>query len=256
MTAAWQEIQQGRLDARISLVFCSRERGEQPESDRFLDLVESYGIPLICHSYTRFRHERGLPLPKPDEPLPPWRLEYDREVMRLIAPYRFDLGVLAGYMLIVSQEMCQQLPLINLHPAPPGGPAGTWQEVIWQLIEQRASKSGIIMHLVTKDLDQGPPVTYCTYSLCSPAFDPLWREVEELGVERVRQEQGENNRLFQEIRRHGFTRELPLLVATLRAFAQGHIRIHNEQVLGSDGQPLPGYDLTHEIDSIVARLLQ
>lgn len=256
LTAAWEAIAGGQLDARIAVVFCNRQRGEHPESDRFLDLVEGYSLPLVCHSYVRFRRERGLPSPRPNEPLPPWRLEYDREVMNLLTPYTFDLGVLAGYMLIVGPEMCQRLRLINLHPAPPGGPAGTWQEVIWQLMAQGAERSGVMMHLVTPDLDQGPPVTYCTYSLRGPTFDPLWREVAELGLARVQQEQGENNRLFQEIRRHGLARELPLVIATLRAFAQGQVHIRDGRVLGGDGQPISGYDLTVEIDAMAADALK
>jgi phosphoribosylglycinamide formyltransferase-1 len=46
--------------------------------------------------------------------------------------------------------------MINLHPAAPGGPTGTWQEVIWQLIEGRAVETGVMMHLVTPELDRGP----------------------------------------------------------------------------------------------------
>ena len=46
--------------------------------------------------------------------------------MRLIDPFKPDLSLLAGYMLIISPEMCRRYPLINLHPAAPDGPKGTW----------------------------------------------------------------------------------------------------------------------------------
>ena len=89
-----------------------------------------------------------------------------------------DIIVLAGYMLVVGEEICEIHDMINLHPAAPNGPAGTWQEVIWLLIHKRAQESGNMMHLVTQELDKGPPITYCTFPVRGPAFDPLWQEME------------------------------------------------------------------------------
>jgi len=251
LRAAWQAIQHGELKARIAFVFSNRERGQDSESDCFFDLVESYGVPLICLSGRRFRQERGQPPARAGEPLPAWRTEYDRAVTRLLEPYPFDLGVLAGYMLIVADEMWRRYPLLNLHPAAPGGPAGTWQEVVWQLIEQKSTQSGVMMHLVTGELDQGPPVTYCTYSIRGPAFDPLWAEIEGRGLRQVRAEEGEANRLFHEIRRQGVRRELPLVVATLCAFADGKVRMEDGRVVDADGRPIAAYDLTAEIERLV-----
>jgi folate-dependent phosphoribosylglycinamide formyltransferase PurN len=250
LRAAWEAMQRGELKARIAVVFSNRELGQEVESDRFFDQVEGYGIPLVCLSDRRFREERREAPARAGEALPSWRLEYDRAAMRLLEPHPFDLGVLAGYMLIVTEEMWRH-PLLNLHPAEPGGPAGTWQEVIWQLIEQKASHAGVMMHLVTGILDEGPPVTHCTYSIRGPAFDPLWAEVEGRSTESVQAEEGEANRLFCEIRRQGVLRELPLVVATLRAFADGKVRIENARVVGADGGPMAAYDLTAEIDRLV-----
>ena len=250
LRAVWEAIQRRELKARIAFVFSNRERGQDTESDRFFDLVEGYSIPLVCLSSRRSREERGEPSARAGEPLPAWRLEYDRAAMRLLEPYPFDLGVLAGYMLIVTREMWRH-PLLNLHPAPPGGPAGTWQEVIWQLIERKSAQAGVMMHLVIGELDQGPPVTYCTYSIRGPAFDSLWPEVEGRSVGRVRAEEGEANRLFCEIRRQGVLRELPLVVATLCAFADGKVRIEEGRVVGADGRPTAACDLTAEIDRLV-----
>ena len=251
LRAAWEAIQRGELKARIAFVFSNRERGQDPESDRFFDLVEGYGIPLVCLSSRRFREERGQPSARTGEPLPAWRLEYDREAIRLLERHPFDLGVLAGYMLIVTEEMWRRYPLLNLHPAAPGGPAGTWQDVIWRLIERRASRAGVMMHLVTGVLDEGPPVTYCTYTIRGPAFDALWAEVEARSIGQVQVEEGEASRLFCEIRRQGVLRELPLVVATLCAFADGKVRIEQGRVVGAEGRPTAAYDLTVEIDRLV-----
>jgi phosphoribosylglycinamide formyltransferase-1 len=238
LEAAWQAIQAGELDARIAFVFSNRERGEDPASDRFFDLVQGYGIPLICLSSKRFRQERGGEIARASEPLPAWRAEYDRAVIRLLEAHPFDLGVLAGYMLIFTEEACQRYNLLNL-------------QVIWQLIEQRASTAGVMMHLVTKELDQGPPVTYCTYSISGPAFDRLWAQVVGRSVAEVRASEDEENRLFREIRRQGVMRELPLVVATLRAFADEKVRIADRRVVDADGLPIDAYDLTQEIDRLV-----
>ena len=243
LQVVWQAIQDGELKARISFVFSNREPGESPESDRFFELVRAYGLPLIYLSSSRFKRERGFP--------PDWRLDYDREVMARLKDFPFDLGVLAGYMLIVGEEMCQRYKLINLHPAAPGGPAGTWQEAIWRLIESKASTTGVMMHLVTPELDKGPPVTYCTFTIRGGAFDHHWRELEEQGLERVRAEQGEQNPLFKLIRQEGLKREFPLIRATLKALSEGRVKIEEGKVLDAAGRPIPGYDLTFEIEKVI-----
>ncbi|MBM4432460.1 MAG: phosphoglycerate transporter, partial [Chloroflexi bacterium] len=184
--------------------------------------------------------------------LPSWRLKYDREVMKRLRGFNPDLCVLAGYMLIVGAEMCRKYDMINLHPAAPRGPAGTWQEVIWQLIEKKATQTGVMMHLVTPELDKGPPVAYCTFSIRGDPFDRYWQEIEGQPIEEIKTKQGENNKLFKLIRKHGLAREFPLIISTIKAFSQGKIRISpDKQVVDAADNPLKGYDLTEEIDKQV-----
>jgi folate-dependent phosphoribosylglycinamide formyltransferase PurN len=247
------EISAGRLDARIEVVFCNREPGQDAQTDQLFEQVRGYGLPLIYLSTLRFRRERGERPAKPDEPLPAWRRGFDREVVRLLEPYPFDLGVLAGYMLICTEVMCERYDLLNLHPAAPDGPTGAWQEVIWHLMEKRLDHSGVRMHLATTELDMGPPVTYCTYPIRGPAFDEMWREVEKRGVAAVKTEDGQENDLFQTIRRRGVARELPLVVETLRAFAEGRVRVRDKRVVDARGRRVTGFDLTDEIERIVER---
>ncbi|OGO46809.1 MAG: hypothetical protein A2W34_01570 [Chloroflexi bacterium RBG_16_64_32] len=246
------EITAGRLDARIVVVFCNREPGQSPQTDQLMEQVRDCGLPLVYLSTLRFRRERGASPTKPGEPLPEWRHDFDREVIRLLEPYPFDLGVLAGWMLI-APVLCQRYDLLNLHPAAPDGPPGAWQEVIWWLMEQRADHSGVRMHLATEELDMGPPVAYCTYPIRGPAFDELWRQVEERGVAAIKAEDGEESALFQEVRRQGVARELPLVVETLRAFAKGRVIVRDKRVLDAQGREIAGYDLTHQIERIVAQ---
>jgi folate-dependent phosphoribosylglycinamide formyltransferase PurN len=155
-------------------------------------------------------------------------------------------------MLIASAVMCERYDLLNLHPALPGGPVGTWQEVIWQLIEQRATHSGVMMHLATPEVDRGPTVTYCAYPIRGSAFDGLWQQIEDRSITEIQASEGENNGLFQEVRRHGVGRELPLVVATVGAFARGRVRIKHKGVLDAAGRAIAGYDLTDEIERAVA----
>src|SRR3989304_4053833 len=47
-------------------------------------------------------------------PLPEWRRDFDREVIRLLEPYAFDTGMLAGYMLIGTELLCGRYDLLHL----------------------------------------------------------------------------------------------------------------------------------------------
>jgi len=241
LTVAQRSIILREIEAEIAFVFCNRESGESQETDLFLKLVKSYGIPLVCFSYQKFKASRGLIS----------RLDYDREVMKCLQGFHPDLCVLAGYMLIVGKEMCQRYNMINLHPAAPGGPKGTWQEVIWQLIDNKAEETGVMMHLVTPELDEGPPVAYCTFPIRGKAFDKYWREIEGKPVAEIKQRQGENNHLFRLIRKHGLAREFPLIISALKAFSQGKVKIMAGKVVDAKGRPINGYNLTDEINKVV-----
>jgi len=256
LTAVNNSIKLGEIKARIAFVFSSREPGESKNSDLFIRMVEEYHIPLICFSYQRLKSKKGITSTCHDETLAPWRLEYDREIMNRLRGFHPDLCVLAGYMLIVGKEICQKYNMINLHPAALGGPAGTWQEVIWQLIESRAEETGVMMHLVTPELDKGPPVTYCTFPIGGKLFDKYWEEIKGLSVEELRRRQGEDNPLFKLIRKHGLAREFPLLISTLKAFSEGRVKITaDKKVVDDDGKLINGYNLTDEIDSQVRGLI-
>jgi len=243
LTVVQRGIALGGIEAEIAFVFCNREPGESPESDLFLKLVESYGMSLICFSYQRFKDSRGTPTKDQAGSLPPWRLDYDREVMNRIQGFSPDLCVLAGYMLIVGEEMCHRYNMINLHPAAPGGPKGTWQEVIWQLIDNKAQETGVMMHLVTPELDMGPPAAYCTFPIRGEPFDRYW----------LASPKGHNEEepLFRLIRKHGLAREFPLIISTLKAFSRGKVEIKEGKVVDATGRLIKGYNVTDEIDGQV-----
>ena len=240
LEAVQNGIERGEIKAEITFVFCSRGPGEAGESDLFLKLVEDYHISLVSLSYQKFKSERGTTDAGKQGSLPRWRFNYDREVIKRLEDFHPDLCVLAGYMLIVSKVMCQRYNMINLHPAAPGGPTGSWQEVIWQLIDGKARETGAMMHLVTPELDKGPPVTYCTFPIRGRPFDEYWQ------ITPGRHD--EQDPLFKLIRKHGLAREFPLIVSTIKAFSQGKVKITDGKVVDAGGRPINGYNLTDEIN--------
>ena len=221
-------------NSAICFVFSNRERGESKFSDEFFKVVDELNIPLICFSSRKFKPDmRKKALNEEKEGnsklIKKWRSLYDEVIMRQIKPYPVDLILLAGYMLILGEKFCQEYKIINLHPSAPGGPKGTWQEVIWQLIEKKATQSGIMMHLVTPLLDAGPPLTYCKFSIRGERFNPLWKKMEkklkDKSLKQIKKEEGENEPLFKAIREQGVKRELPLIVNTLKFLAEGKIKL-------------------------------
>ncbi|NWF77584.1 MAG: phosphoglycerate transporter [Chloroflexi bacterium] len=234
LQAAQDKTRRGDLNGRISFVFSNREPGEAKESDLFFELVRSYNIPLVCLSHKKFETAgEGKE----------WRIKYDREVDKRIEPFAPDLCVLAGYMLIVSEELCQKYDMINLHPAPPGGPTGSWQEVIWTLIQHRADTAGAMMHVVTPELDRGPAVSYCLFSIKGEPFAEYWRKENK-------------DMLFRLIRQHELAREFPLIIMTLQALSRGEVSIKDKRVVDAQGKLISGYDLSRKVDEEVKKSLR
>jgi len=193
-----------------------------------------------------------MPGPDLSQPLPQWRIDYDKEVLELLKDFKPDLVLLAGFMLVSTPVMCDRYKIINLHPAAPGGPAGTWQQVIWKLIEDKANTQGIKMHVAIPELDMGPTATYCTFPIRGGIFDKLWEEIKGKTVEEINWGEGVENRLFKKIREHGAIREMPLIIKTLKVFSEGKIKITKDrQVIDAAGRVIKGYDLSKEIDVVV-----
>lgn len=241
LTFVQERILRKEMDAHIQFVFSNREPGEAEGSDMFFDLVRGYDIPLVTFSSRRFRRAVGGDFNAHRE-------EYDREMIARIGHLNPDVCVLAGYMLYVGSEMCNRYSMINLHPALPDGPIGTWQYVIWELIKARAEKTGAMIHLATEEWDRGPVITYFSLPLRGDLFEPLWERVEGKPVEELKETYGEELPLFQTVRAEGYRREPYLISETLKALAKGMITISGRRVLDAQGKPIDGYDLTREIE--------
>ncbi|MCL2607785.1 MAG: phosphoribosylglycinamide formyltransferase [Methanomassiliicoccaceae archaeon] len=242
----------GTLDINIEFVFCNWDNKEEPnqkkeQREMFFDMVKGYGIPLVTLSWKTFRPD----LWETDQE--GWRNEYGKEKRKILSEYGFDIGILAGYMLWVDDETCLSYDLINLHPALPNGPKGTWQEVIWQLIGEDAAEHGIMIHLCTKEWDRGSTLTYCRFPIRGNDYDKLWERMYEKlktkTIGQIRAEEGDNEPLFARIRKDGAKRELPLIVSTIKQFADNNLRLIEQRPFYK-GSPLEDpFDLSEEVDN-------
>ncbi len=226
LRAAKEATDSGFVPAKIEYVFANREFGEAPESDSFLRLASELGIPQLTLSSRRFEPD----LWKRDRLA--WRHRFDQQIMERLADYKVDTVVLAGYMLIASPGLCRSYPMLNLHPALPGGPVGSWEQVVDALIEQHATETGIQVHRVTPDLDQGPALAFCRFLI--PACP-------------------DKERLRKLIRNLQVTREIPLLILALRALALGDARIYKDTLVDINGNPVSPLDLTQEVERMLKR---
>ncbi len=251
LTTAHQKMVEGFIPGRISYVFCDREAGETPAADRFHAVVRSLGLPLITLSSRPLRESIRRRQPESEAR----RREFDAQVLARVADYQAQVVVLAGYMLVLSPLLCEQLLCLNLHPAVPGGPKGTWRQVMWQLMETEAAEAGAMLHLATPVLDEGPPVTYCHFSLRTPAFEPLWQAYREkrrhCSQADIKAREGDQEPLFARIRAEELRREFPLIIVTLRDLATGAL-VLTRQGVEQNGRLMPnGFDLTPAVESYV-----
>jgi folate-dependent phosphoribosylglycinamide formyltransferase PurN len=240
----YDSVKMGVINGKIAYLFCNREQGEEKITDSFIELVRDFGIELITFSSKRYKKEmrdkaieESKKMGKDSPLLIQWRNEYDRQVMERIPAQPIDI-FLIGYMLIIGPEMCKSYNILNLHPAPPGGPQGSWQEVMRKLIESNAKEAGCMIHLVTPELDKGPPISYCTFPIVGDDYEPLWQEYHSTG---------DYSKVLSKIREEEFRREAPLVIQTIKAFADRKVWIDRKKVMTSEGEVTRGYSLNEVI---------
>jgi phosphoribosylglycinamide formyltransferase-1 len=255
------------IPAKIEWIFCHRETGDGPPNEEyrqrelFFELAASLNIPVATYSHVKFKPElrkKGLAESRSAAEASPsleeWRNLYGLEVMKtvnILPPV--DLVVMAGYMLLIGDPELEGLVLVNIHPALPWGPKGTWQEVIHQLIAEQAQEQGIMVHLVTKELDRGPVISYCRFPIRGEGWDHLWKQwKDDINSDSTR-ETREGHPLFRKIRLEGEKRELPLLRSAIRELAVGKIAIRDRQIWAEGMLQKEGVDLTSTIEDIISQ---
>lgn len=169
-----------------------------------------------------------------------------------------DLDLLLGSMWIWGRRQCAERRGVNLHPSLPSGPLGKmWFEVIWDLVVQDAAESGVMLHRVTPEVDEGPVVSWCRYSLHDPELSALRATIPAcfedkmmvIHLQRALKREA-THPLFHAIRARGYQRELPLMLATIRAVGEGRLRLEAGGVFGEDGNEIVGgLELTAEVEA-------
>ena len=157
-------------------------------------------------------------------------------------------------MLITSPALCRKFAILNLHPALPGGPKGTWQQVIWQLLEEDATETGAMIHLATAQLDRGPVVSTFRLPLRGPDWDALWRQFREkretMTVAEIAAAEGEDEPLFAAIRRQRGDPRDPAPVPDAAPVRRGSFNTSSGAVF-AESTRLP-LDLTELVEAEVA----
>ena len=252
--AVLDRIESGFIPGRVAYVFCDREPGETRASDHFLAAVRRRGVPLVTHSSGKLRSLIRQKAPE----LAAFRRAYDAEVIQHLQGFQVEVVVMAGYMLILSELLCRTFLCLNLHPALPGGPKGTWQEVMWQLMSARAREAGAMMHLATPRLDAGPPVAYFRFPLSGTAFAAGWEQWERKRktqtLAQIQAQEGEAEPLFALLRAEELRREFPLILLTLKNLASGAFHLSREGVTLA-GRLIPeGIDLTEQVEEFIRKV--
>jgi formyltetrahydrofolate deformylase len=133
--------------------------------ETFRPLAEHYGIP--------FYH-----LPITSET----KIEQEKKLLKLIDEHEVDLVVLARYMQILSESLCEKLPgrVINIHHS--FLPSFKGARPYHQAHDRGVKLIGATAHYVTSDLDEGPiieqEVARVDHGMSPSELSMLGRDVE------------------------------------------------------------------------------
>jgi phosphoribosylglycinamide formyltransferase-1 len=226
------KIRDGEIDAQLSFVFLNREvKGNQYRA-KLISLAEEDGMPVIILPSDGFRPDLKY------KDMEVWRRTYGKTMRELISKHPMDFGVLAGYMLILDPETCEQYDIINLHPALPNTYQGTWEDIVRLVAEGNDDKYGSMVHICTSELDRGATVAY-----------------DEFGIDDLRKSYSSIDALAKAIRAREVRREVPLLMETIKLLVREEVRIKDARVVDRQGRETSEYHcLSAIIDDIVGEV--
>jgi hypothetical protein len=248
----------------IAALVVNRAPGESEATDAAVAEVEArYPFPVLRHSAVRFqparrKAARAAAAAGDERDLWAWRDDWYGSFREGLPATDLDLTL--GDLWVWGRRQCAERRGVNLHPALPDGPLGKlWYEVIWDLVVTGASHSGVMLHRITPVVDEGPVVSWCAFGLTGPGLDPMWNllpgcdEDRRALVASQRLLRGEaDHPLFLALRAAGVAREGALVLATLRALAEGRLALTVDGVSDGSGRLLPqGLDLTAEVEALL-----
>lgn len=212
-TTMLTKIGKGETDAKLSFVFLNREvKGNQYRA-KLVALAEKNGIPVLILPSDGFRSDLRA------NDLSAWRDAYGRAMREKVSEHPMDFGVLAGYMLILDPETCSTYDIINLHPALPNTYQGTWEEIVRRVAESDDVTYGSMVHVCTPELDRGATVAY-----------------DEFSINDLRGRFTSDEELASALRERQRSREVPLLMETIRMLADGEVSLHKGELLDARGR--------------------
>jgi phosphoribosylglycinamide formyltransferase-1 len=211
-----QAILNNKLNASIEFIFTNKDPEESAGAAGFYKYGTSLNIPFINISSAKFKKKYNVG--KFDE----IRKMYDDEIITAIKTYRIDIIVMAGYMLFIDKNLCNKYVVINLHPAPPKGPSGTWQQIIKKLIITNSLYGGAQIQIATTNRDKGPIISYCTFPIKNNSvYANLWDKIPDKNLLQT-------SKLFHQIRKDTLIREPHLLIETLKSIESQQIPLHSK----------------------------
>jgi len=208
-------IGSGEIDAKLSFVFMNREVKGNPNRAKLIAMAEEDGVPVIILPSDGFRNDlKG-------KDLSAWRAAYGEVMREMISKHPMDFGVLAGYMLILDPETCSKYDIINLHPALPNTYQGTWEEIVRRVAESDDATYGSMVHVCTPELDRGATVAY-----------------DEFLINDLRGRYTSMDDLANALRERQRSREVPLLMETIRMLTDGEVSLQKGELRDARGEPV------------------
>ncbi len=206
-------IKSGEIDAKLSFVFMNREVKGNPNRAKLIAMAEEDGVPMIILPSDGFRNDLKT------KDLNAWRSAYGKAMREKIAEHPMDFGVLAGYMLILDPDTCSKYDIINLHPALPSTYQGTWEEIVHRVAESDDKTYGSMVHVCTPELDRGATVAY-----------------DEFGIDDLRKRFFSKDELASALRERQRSREVPLLMETIKMLAEGRVTLAKGELKDAQGR--------------------
>ncbi len=134
LQAIIDEIEAGRLDARIAVVISNQEQA------RGLDRARRHGIDAVFIDRQKYSRPR----------------EYDEAILAELVNHDVELVVMAGYMRLLGHCVLEQYPnrVLNIHPSLLPSFAGA--NGIRDASERGVKVTGVTVHFANEEFDEGP----------------------------------------------------------------------------------------------------
>lgn len=128
---------------------------------RYFSQKEGFEFPvIISNKADAYVHERARNMGIPSVTFSKEDFNEGSKIVSLLAEYKIDYVVLAGFLLKISLPILQAFPhkIINIHPAllPKFGGKGMFGHHVHQaVVDAKETQSGITIHYVNENYDEG-----------------------------------------------------------------------------------------------------